>query len=151
MLAPSSSASAAVRELSSEAAILAVRGASSRATVAHTQTRNTVAAAHHARRRETDHESPAVSATASVAPAAVVATAARRPARPLRSVADLPVALVLVMGRHDQHRTPSMLGDLMRKAALDELTHAGEPSRTDDDHGRVELVRDAGDAFPGRS
>ncbi len=44
-----------------------------------------------------------------------------------------------------------MLGHLMREAALQELLHAGEASRAQDDQGGVDLLRHRDDAVPGRS
>ena len=51
--------------------------------------------------------------------------------------------------RHDQHRPPSVLGDLVRKTSVEGLLQAAQSPRTDHDHGRVQLVGDVDDALPG--
>jgi len=50
-------------------------------------------------------------------------------------------------GRHDQHRPPSVLGDLVREAPVEDLLQPAQSSRSDHDHGRVQLAGDIDDAL----
>src|SRR4029453_5517997 len=97
--------------------------------VNQTQPRKTVAVAPQATSKPTGQEAPAAAAPTSVTAPTTAATSARRSATPRRAPERRPVALAAVIGRrHDQHRPPSVRGDLVRKAPLEALLQAAQAS-----------------------
>jgi hypothetical protein len=60
------------------------------------------------------------------------------------------VLSALGSGRNDQHRSAGMLGDLVRDASRELLADAFQTLRAQDNHRRVDLVRDVDDALPER-
>jgi hypothetical protein len=53
--------------------------------------------------------------------------------------------------RHDQHAPSRVHDHVVRHAALEGLAKVAEAVRADDDHGRIELVREVDDPLPRRA